>query len=40
MEGFFIIHTFVTESLTFPFPLMKNKNKIGTLLDICVYVNT
>ncbi len=37
---FFIIHTFVMESLLFSSPLMKKKRKIGTSLDICVYVNT
>jgi len=39
-EGFFIIHTFVMESSSFSSPLMKKKRKIGTSLNICVYVNT
>jgi hypothetical protein len=38
----FIIHTFAMESLSFSSPLIyeKNKIKIGTSLNICVYVNT
>jgi hypothetical protein len=42
---FFIIHTFVMESPSFSFPLMKKKRKIGTSLDIrymcvCEYINS